>query len=248
MKSHLQQEVQKNLVSLSTCRLMQLKSKLINKEFPIVNCKDVFFSWPGSKESVISNCNFSIYKPGLWMIVGENGSGKSTFLKLINGILKPNSGNINCQADIGMVFQNPDHQILMPNCWSELLLNINQKISKKKINERIENVLYKVGLAGYEKRPIHTLSGGQKQRLTIACALVSNKNCVLLDEPSSLLDRKSQFEVLKIIKNLTSDKINPLTAIWITHRSEELIYADAVAEMKNGNLSQWIKPTEFKFN
>ena len=214
----------------------------------MINFQDVSFSWPGKKESVISNCNFSIDKPGLWMIVGENGSGKSTFLKLINGILKPNSGNINCQVNVGMVFQNPDHQILMPNCWSELLININQKISKKETHEKIENVLYKVGLAGYEKRPIHTLSGGQKQRLTIACALVSDKNCILLDEPSALLDITSQLKVLKIIKNLTSDKRNPLTAIWITHRNDELKYADAVAEMKNGKLSHWIKPSEFKFN
>ena len=204
----------------------------------MINFQDVSFSWPGKKESVISNCNFSIDKPGLWMIVGENGSGKSTFLKLINGILKPNSGNINCQVNVGMVFQNPDHQILMPNCWSELLININQKISKKETHEKIENVLYKVGLAGYEKRPIHTLSGGQKQRLTIACALVSDKNCILLDEPSALLDITSQLKVLKIIKNLTSDKKNPLTAIWITHRNDELKYADAVAEMRNGKLSQ----------
>ena len=128
------------------------------------------------------------------------------------------------------------------------LININQKISKKETHEKIENVLYKVGLAGYEKRPIHTLSGGQKQRLTIACALVSDKNCILLDEPSALLDITSQLKVLKIIKNLTSDKRNPLTAIWITHRNDELKYADAVAEMKNGKLSHWIKPSEFKFN
>ena len=120
-------------------------SHLIRRDFeeeiPQINFKDVFFSWPGKKENVISKCNFSINKPGLWMIVGKNGSGKSTFLKLINGILKPNNGNINCLANIGMVFQNPDHQILMPNCRSELLININQKISKKEINKKIEYVL-----------------------------------------------------------------------------------------------------------
>ena len=214
----------------------------------MINFKDVSFSWPGKRESVISNCNFSINKPGLWMIVGENGSGKSTFIKLISGILQPNSGNINCRVNVGMVFQNPDHQILMPNCWSELLININQKISKKEINKKIENALNKVGLAGYEKRPVHSLSGGQKQRLTIACALISDKNCILMDEPTALLDTSSQFKVLKIIKNLTSDKINPLTAIWITHRNDELKYADAVAEMKNGKLSHWIKPSKFQFN
>ena len=121
------------------------------------------------------------------MIVGKNGSGKSTMLKLINGLLKPSKGVINNRANVGMVFQNPDHQILMPNCRSELLLNINQKISRKEISKWIDIALNKVGLAGFDKRPIHTLSGGQKQRLTIACSLISNKNFVLMDEPTACL-------------------------------------------------------------
>ena len=215
---------------------------------PNVTFKDVGFSWPGKNESVIKNCNFSINKTGLWMIVGKNGSGKSTLLKLINGLLKPSNGAIYNLGNVGMVFQNPDHQILMPNCRSELLLNINQKLSRKDITNKIEMVLNKVGLAGFEKRPIHTLSGGQKQRLTIACALISDKNFVLMDEPTALLDSYSQLKVLEIIKDLTSNKQNPFTALWITHRLEELRYADAVAEMKNGNLSDWQKPLNFKYN
>ena len=141
-----------------------------------------------------------------------------------------------------MVFQNPDHQILMPNCRSELLLNINQKLSIKDITNKIDIALNKVGLGGFDTRPIYTLSGGQKQRLTIACSLISNKNFVLMDEPTALLDRSSQLKVLETIKELTNNKRNPFTALWITHRLEELSYADSVAEMKNGNLSDWQKP------
>ena len=103
-------------------------------------------------------------------------------------------------------------------------------------------------MTGFETRPVHTLSGGQKQRLTIACALISDKKFILLDEPTALLDRTSQLKVVKIIKKLTIDKENPLTALWITHRYEELMYADAVAEMKNGNLSEWQKPSKFQYN
>ena len=227
---------------------MSVRRDPVEKRIPQVSFKDVSFSWPGEKENLISRCNFAIEKTGLWMIVGKNGSGKSTFLKLINGIITPNNGKVNSLAKVGMVFQNPDHQILMPNCRSELLININQKISKKAISCKIENVLDKVGLTGFETRPVHTLSGGQKQRLTIACALISDKNFILLDEPTSLLDRNSQLKVVHIIKKLTSDKQNPLTALWITHRYEELIYADAVAEMKNGNLSDWQKPSKFQYN
>ena len=91
------------------------------------------------------------------------------------------------------------------------------------------------------------MSGGQKQRLTIACALIGGKNFVLMDEPTALLDRASQLKVLGIIKDLTRDKQNPFTVLWITHRLEELTYADAVAEMKNGNLSDWMKPSNFQY-
>ena len=147
-----------------------------------------------------------------------------------------------------MVFQNPDHQILMPNCRSELLININQNISDYEINKKIEYVLAQVGLTGFEKRPVHTLSGGQKQRLTIACALISNKNFILLDEPTALLDQTSQLKVLNTIKNLTIDHKNPLSALWITHRYEELTYADSVAELKNGCLSSWQEPSKFQYN
>ena len=146
-----------------------------------------------------------------------------------------------------MVFQNPDHQILMPNCWSELLININQNISQNEINKKIEYVLDQVGMTGFEKRPVHTLSGGQKQRLTIACALISNRNFILLDEPTALLDQTSQLKVLQTIKNLTSDHKNPLSALWITHRYEEITYADAVAEFKNGILSSCQEPSKFQY-
>ena len=220
----------------------------LENAIPHIKFKDVTFSYPGIKENLIIKCNFSIKKTGFWMLQGKNGSGKSTLLKLINGIIKPKKGTINCKANIGMVFQNPDHQILMPNCWSELLINIHQNISNYEITKKIDYVLDQVGLNGFENRPIHTLSGGQKQRLTIACALVGNKNFILLDEPTALLDKVSQLKVIKTIKNLTNDHGKPISALWITHRYEELIYADAVAELKNGFLSSWQEPSKFQYN
>jgi len=164
----------------------------LENEIPHIEFRDVSFSYPGKKENLIFKCNFSIIKPGFWMIVGQNGCGKSTLLKLINGIIKPKNGFIAAKANIGIVFQNPDHQILMPNCRSELLININQNIRQNEINKKIEYVLDQVGMTGFEKRPVHTLSGGQKQRLTIASALISNRNFILLVEPTALLDHTSQ--------------------------------------------------------
>ena len=220
----------------------------LENDIPHIHFNDVSFSYPGKKDNLIFKCNFSIKKPGFWMVVGKNGSGKSTLLKLINGIIQPKNGVINSKADIGMVFQNPDHQILMPNCRSELMLNISQNISDYEITKKIKYVLAQVGLTGFEKRPVHTLSGGQKQRLTIACALISDRNLILLDEPTAFLDQTSQLKVLKIIKNLTNNHKKPLTALWITHRYEELIHADAVAELKNGFLSSWEEPSKFQYN
>ena len=207
---------------------------------------NVYFSWPGQKYSIIQNCNFSVLKPGFWMLVGENGSGKSTLIKLIQGIIKPSQGLISRPKKMAMVFQNPDHQILMPTCGSELILNIKGNKSKRNIDEMVNNALSEVGLQGFLKRPVHTLSGGQKQRLAIASALISDSNFILMDEPTALLDKNSQIKILEIIKSLTVDKNRPLSIFWITHRLEELTYADRVAVMKDGKLTKWENPNNLK--
>tara|TARA_Y100001978_G_scaffold152715_1_gene137955 strand:- start:17 stop:700 length:684 start_codon:yes stop_codon:yes gene_type:complete len=208
--------------------------------------ENVYFSWPGKAQFVIENCNFSIVEPGLWMLLGKNGCGKSTILKLIKGIIQPTKGKIERPNNLSMVFQNPDHQILMPTCGSELILNIRENISKKDIHEKVNQVLIDVGLKGFFKRPVHTLSGGQKQKLSIASALVSQSNFILMDEPTALLDEFSQMQIIQIIKSLTVKEYHPITVLWITHRLEELIYADKASEMINGKLSRWQNPNNFK--
>ena len=208
--------------------------------------ENVCFSWPGKEEFVIKSCNFSIVEPGLWMLLGKNGCGKSTILKLIKGIIQPTQGKIKRPDNLSMVFQNPDHQILMPTCGSELILNIKENISKKEIHEKVNQVLIDVGLKGFLKRPVHTLSGGQKQKLAIASALISNSDFILMDEPTALLDEFSQMQIIQIIKSLTDKQNQSITVLWITHRLEELIYADKACEMNNGKLSRWQNPNIFK--
>jgi len=209
---------------------------------------NVHFDWPGQNKVTIRNCSFSVNSSGLWMIIGKNGCGKSTLLKLAQGIIKPKQGYIKKPLVISMVFQNPDHQILMPTCGSELVLNVKIKISREELQKKVFNALNAVGLKGFYKRPIHTLSGGQKQRLAIASALISDSQFILMDEPTAFLDEFSQKNILEIVKNLTSDLAKPITAIWITHRIEELKYADRVASMNNGKLSEWQNPSNFKNN
>ena len=210
--------------------------------------EDVHFAWHDKKDFVIKNCSFSLSEPGLWMLVGENGCGKSTLLKLIKGILQPTYGYIKRPSNLSLVFQNPDHQILMPTCGSELILNMKGVLSKRFINDKVKHSLNSVGLEGFWKRPIHTLSGGQKQRLAIASALISESNFILMDEPTALLDKFSRKKIIDIIKSLIQNKTNPKTVLWITHRLDELVYADKVSVMKMGRLSSWQDPNNLKYN
>ena len=199
----------------------------------------VSFSWPNGTK-LIDQCSFSIETPGLWMLVGKNGSGKSTLFSLISGVIRPESGNIFCSLKPALMFQNPDHQLLMPTCKSELMLSIPKTVPFKNIAEAIKSALKKVDLVEMLDRPIHTLSGGQKQRLALACALVSKSNLLLLDEPTALLDPESQNSVLKVVKRLTSSSNDqPITAIWVTHRLEELLFCDRAAILANGSISKW---------
>ena len=198
----------------------------------------VSFSWPNGVK-VIDKCSFSIDKPGLWMLVGKNGSGKSTLFRLINGSISPKSGKVFCYLKPSMVYQNPDHQLLMPTCKSELMLSVPKTIPQSNLPYLIQSSLEKVDLGEMLDRPIHTLSGGQKQRLALAGAIVSNSNLLLLDEPTALLDTESQNSVLRTIKKLTTSSSDPMTAIWITHRLDELYFCDGAAIVRNGGVSNW---------
>lgn len=173
------------------------------------------------------------------MLVGSNGSGKSTLLRLIAGLLPLQTGRIRSDLRCALVFQNPDHQLLLPSCGSELLLVIDTSLDRSARERRAELALEQVGLAGLADRPIHALSGGQKQRLAIAAALASEAELLLLDEPTALLDPDSQREVLALIRRLTSRAVRPLTALWITHRLEELASCDGAALMREGRVGPW---------
>ena len=196
------------------------------------------FAWP-TGHSALNHCSFSIPSPGLWMLVGGNGSGKSTLLRLIAGLLTPSRGRLHCSLKPAVVFQNPDHQLLLPSCGSEIELALPEATPAELRLARVEHALSQVGLAGFRQRPIHSLSGGQKQRLAIAGALASEAQLLLLDEPTALLDEQSQGEVLQLIRNLCDRKEHPITALWITHRLEELRWCNGAALMERGSVGPW---------
>ena len=203
-----------------------------------LRCERVSYSWPcGTK--ALDRCSFQIPGPGLWMLVGSNGSGKSTLFRIISGLIRPQSGLMSHALRPALVFQNPDHQLLLPSCGSELLLNLPSGLSRSEQRQRIHHLMEQVGLAGLAGRPIHTLSGGQKQRLAIAGALASEATLLLLDEPTALLDPTSQSAILSTVQKLCHRSRAPLTAIWITHRLGELDHADGAARMEHGRVGAW---------
>ena len=200
------------------------------------------FRWPNGAPA-LDHCSFSLPGPGLWMLVGGTGSGKSTLLRLIAGLLQPEAGEIYCTAPPALVFQNPDHQLLLPGCGSELCFHLPK--GQRPDLATVEAALARVGLAGFASRPIHSLSGGQKQRLAIASALISGARLLLLDEPTALLDPQSQGEVLALIRKLCNgpspEGSLPLTALWVTHRLEELELCDGALHLERGRPGRWQK-------
>ena len=198
----------------------------------------VSYSWPCGTRA-LDRCSFQVPGPGLWMLVGSNGSGKSTLFRIPSGLIRPQSGHIACGLRPALVFQNPDHQLLLPSCGSEVLLNLPLGLDPTMQRRKINQLLEQVGLAGMASRPIHTLSGGQKQRLAIASALASDANLLLLDEPTALLDPTSQTAILTAVQQLCHRSSNPLTALWVTHRLGELDHADGAARMEQGRVGSW---------
>ena len=206
---------------------------------PSLVVEGLSFRWPNGR-SALHHCSLRIPGPGLWMLVGGNGSGKSTLLRLIAGLLEPREGRLERPLKPALVFQNPDHQLLLPSCGSDIELSLPPALQGPDRLAAVEQALAQVGLAGLRQRPIHSLSGGQKQRLAIAGALASQAGLLLLDEPTALLDEASQAEVIRLIRALCSRPQQPLTALWITHRLEELDWCDGAALMGHGRLGAWL--------
>ncbi len=207
---------------------------------PILELEGVDYAWPAGAIA-LRGCNLQLPSTGLWMLVGRNGSGKSSLLRVITGLLEPQAGHVLRRGRCALVFQNPDHQLLLPSCSSELLLAIAAELDPAERQQRMKSALELVGLEGLAERPIHGLSGGQKQRLTIAAALASDADLLLLDEPTALLDPDSQHEVLELIRSLSQRPERPLSALWITHRLEELAHCDGAAQMQAGQIGPWMQ-------
>lgn len=199
-----------------------------------IEVRDLNFSWP-SGEKVIKSCSLEVPKGEFWMLLGTNGSGKSTLLRLLVGLLTPESGEIRVVHPVGFVFQNPDHQLVMPTVGADVAFGlVEERLPTAAVRTRVEEALSAVNLLALQRRPIYALSGGQKQRVAIAGALARRCEVLLLDEPTALLDPDSQLELVVSVRRLV--KSQGITALWVTHRLDELDYCDGALLMERGDL------------
>ncbi|MDZ8188739.1 MAG: ABC transporter ATP-binding protein [Nostoc sp. ChiSLP02] len=199
-----------------------------------IEVKDLNFSWPNG-EKVIKSCSLEVPKGEFWMLLGTNGSGKSTLLRLVAGLLAPESGEIGVLQPVGFVFQNPDHQLVMPTVGADVAFGlVEEKLPPAAVRVRVEEALGAVNLLALERRPIYALSGGQKQRVAIAGAIARHCEILLLDEPTALLDPDSQLDLVAGVRRLV--KSRGITALWVTHRLDELNYCDGAFLLEKGSV------------
>jgi energy-coupling factor transport system ATP-binding protein len=213
---------------------------------PAIAVKDLTFAWQ-SGEVVLDNCSLSVPKGEFWMLLGTNGSGKSTLLKLLAGLLEPKSGEMQITSPTGFVFQNPDHQLVMPTVGADVAFGlVSENLSYTETQVRVAIALSAVNLQHLQRRPIYALSGGQKQRVAIAGALARHAEVLLLDEPTALLDGESQNDLVAAVQKLVKEK--SLTALWVTHRLNELDYADGAFLLQNGKVVDQGDPMRLKYS
>ena len=231
----------------------------------IIKARDVTFEYiqrdeEGNVEGIITavdNISLDIQKGDFIAILGHNGSGKSTFAKHINALLTPTEGTLwvdgmdTCDEDkvhnvrhtAGMVFQNPDNQIVCTLVDEEVGFGPeNIGVPTKDIWTRVEDSLKAVGMYQYRNASPNKLSGGQKQRVAIAGIVAMKPKCIILDEPTAMLDPLGRQDILKVITEL--NKKEGVTIVLITHYMEEVIHADKVFVMDKGKVVMEGKPRD----
>ena len=231
----------------------------------IVEVKDVVYEYVRRDEEgniegttrAVDDVSLQIEQGDFVAILGHNGSGKSTLAKHLNAILYPAQGTVwvdgkdtkdetelwNIRQTAGMVFQNPDNQIIGQVGEEDVGFGPeNMGVPTKEIWERVEESLKAVGMYEFRKFSPNKLSGGQKQRVSIAGVLAMHPKCIVLDEPTAMLDPKGRKEVIRAVRALND--VEGITVILITHYMEEIIHADKVFVMDEGKIAMQGTPRE----
>jgi len=231
----------------------------------LIEAKDLVFEYirrdeEGNVEGItcaLDHINLDVKQGDFVAVLGHNGSGKSTFAKHINAILYPTEGTVwvdgmdtsreenlwDIRQEAGMVFQNPDNQIIGQVVEEDVGFGPeNLGVPTKEIWERVEESLKAVGMYEFRKHSPNKLSGGQKQRVSIAGVIAMHPKCIVLDEPTAMLDPNGRREVIRAVRALND--VEEITIILITHYMEEIIYADKVFVMDQGKIAMEGTPRE----
>lgn len=218
----------------------------------LIEMEDVSHVYHAGQEDerpALSHVNLSVKEGEFVAILGANGSGKSTLAKHLNGLLLPTEGHCRIggmdtreteavwkiRHQVGMVFQNPDNQIIAAVVEDDIAFGPeNLGVSPDEIRRRVDAVLAAVDMREYRSCAPHLLSGGQKQRIAIAGALAMETKCLVLDEPTAMLDPKGRREVLETVERLHREK--GITIVYITHFMEEAATADRIVVMERGKI------------
>lgn len=219
----------------------------------LIEFQNVSFSY-GTDEGeervdVIENLNLNIEKGSFTAVLGHNGSGKSTLAKLTNGILFPQQGKVlvdgsetkpddsifDIRKKVGMVFQNPDNQIVASIVEEDVAFGVeNLGMPPQECRRRVDEAMKTVGIYEQRLKAPHKLSGGQKQRVAVAGIIAMKPECIVLDEPTAMLDPSGRAEVLETIKKLNKEE--GITVVLITHYMDEAVQADRVVVMDGGQI------------
>lgn len=221
------------------------------KEFiKVKNMCHTYVSHGGIEVKALDDINLTIEKGEFVAIIGSNGSGKSTLAKHFNALLHPSAGECSVNGllttnlenlwairqQVGMVFQNPDNQIVATTVEEDIAFGPeNIGMEPVKIRQNVTEALEAVGMSDFRRHSPHLLSGGQKQRVAIAGVLAMHSSCLVLDEPTAMLDPKGRAEVLRTVQKLHREE--EITVIYITHFMEEAVQADRVVVMDGGSIA-----------
>ena len=214
---------------------------------PIIRAERLHYSYPGDEQETLHGIDLEIEEGSFVAVLGHNGSGKSTLAKLMNAILLPSSGKVyvdgidtadeerllDIRRTVGMVFQNPDNQIVANVVEDDVAFAPeNLGVPSEEIRRRVDEALKTVGMYEYRLHAPHLLSGGQKQRVAIAGVLAMQPRCVVLDEPTAMLDPVGRREVVATVTRLMREK--GMTVVLITHHMSECVGADRLIVMSEG--------------
>lgn len=209
------------------------------------------FRYPGAESAALAGVDFEV-RPGEYVgVVGPNGGGKSTLVRLLNGLLKADSGSVSVAGHnaasearevrrrLGVLFQNPDNGLVAPFVEDDVAFGLeNLGVERARMRERVRRAIAGVGLAGYERREVSTLSGGEKQRVALAGLLAVEPEVLALDEPTSMLDTPGRREILSRIDALRGNR----TILHVTHHLDELLGADRVLVLADGRVAAETTP------